>query len=206
MEFGYYKLVTPTLLKGHSAAVRDLAITPDGSLLVSGSEDETIRLWSLPDGKYLRNLTDLKINYKHVEGTAYEGKDIYGPYRLLHTALRFSYSAWGGLHVQLCPWCDDNSQKIILKSMTLAVIARATLFAPVTRFAPAKQWAVAEAVAILFHTGIPIDGCILYSFQRTIYHLSSVEASGIHRQPGLGGLSEGREMVPRTLGSCSRRT
>ncbi len=81
-EIGLWKLngetSEPQLLKGHADAVRATVITPDGSLLISGSDDKTIRLWSLPDGKYLRNLLDLSINYKHVEGIGYEGKDIYG--------------------------------------------------------------------------------------------------------------------------------
>jgi WD40 repeat protein len=81
-EIGLWKLAVsggkPKMLKGHTAAVRATTITSDGSLLISGSEDKTIRLWSLPDGKYLRNLVDLKNNYKNVEGMSYKGTDIYG--------------------------------------------------------------------------------------------------------------------------------
>ena len=43
-------------LKGHSDWVRCLAITPDGGLLASGSNDDTVRLWSLPDGRLLKTL------------------------------------------------------------------------------------------------------------------------------------------------------
>ncbi len=68
----------PLKLNGHKAAVRATAITPDGSLLISGSEDKTIRLWSLPDGKYLRSLVDLKANYENVKGLSYEVRDVYG--------------------------------------------------------------------------------------------------------------------------------
>ncbi|RJR27505.1 MAG: hypothetical protein C4582_00515 [Desulfobacteraceae bacterium] len=81
-DIGLWKLspasTAPQILAGHTAPVRATVITPDGSLLISGSDDKTIRLWSLPDGKYMRNLVDLGINYKHVEGVSYQGKDIYG--------------------------------------------------------------------------------------------------------------------------------
>lgn len=44
------------VLRAHGDAVRCLAIHPDGDLLASGSDDRTIRLWRLPDGKPLRTL------------------------------------------------------------------------------------------------------------------------------------------------------
>jgi WD40 repeat protein len=69
---------SPRMLKGHTAPVRTTVITPDGSLLISGSYDKTIRLWSLPDGKYLRNLVDLEVNFNNVKGTTYHGTDAYG--------------------------------------------------------------------------------------------------------------------------------
>ena len=31
---------------GHKGAVNDIAITPDGSLIASASNDDTVRLWS----------------------------------------------------------------------------------------------------------------------------------------------------------------
>jgi WD40 repeat protein len=37
-------------LKGHTDKIRMLSFTADGSLLVSASEDQTVRLWSLPSG------------------------------------------------------------------------------------------------------------------------------------------------------------
>jgi len=81
-EIGLWNLAgseaRPRLLKGHTATVRATVITPDGSLLISGSDDKTIRLWSLPDGKYLRSLVDLTVNYAHVKGARYDGRDVYG--------------------------------------------------------------------------------------------------------------------------------
>lgn len=68
----------PKLLTGHVAAVRATVITPDGSLLISGGDDKTLRMWSLPYGKFLQNLVDLAINYTSVEGTGYQTTDIYG--------------------------------------------------------------------------------------------------------------------------------
>lgn len=68
----------PRLLTGHTAAVHATVITPDGSLLISGGDDKTIRMWSLPDGKFLQNMVDLAINYTYVEGTGYQTTDVYG--------------------------------------------------------------------------------------------------------------------------------
>jgi centriolar protein POC1 len=31
---------------GHKAAVNDIAITPDGSMIASASNDDTVRLWT----------------------------------------------------------------------------------------------------------------------------------------------------------------
>jgi WD40 repeat protein len=44
-------------LAGHTASVNGLAVSPDGLLLASGSLDKTVRLWRLPDGKFLKTLT-----------------------------------------------------------------------------------------------------------------------------------------------------
>ncbi|MBE2196295.1 MAG: twin-arginine translocation signal domain-containing protein [Anaerolinea sp.] len=44
-------------INAHNDAVLAIALSADGSLLVSGSWDETIKLWSLPDGALLRTPT-----------------------------------------------------------------------------------------------------------------------------------------------------
>ena len=41
---------TPKLLGGHSAGVTGLVFHPDGSLLISGSLDQTVRIWNLKEG------------------------------------------------------------------------------------------------------------------------------------------------------------
>jgi WD40 repeat protein len=43
-------------LKGHSGWIRSIAFSPDGSQLVSGSDDKTVRLWSVASGKLLKTL------------------------------------------------------------------------------------------------------------------------------------------------------
>jgi WD40 repeat protein len=44
------------VLKGHTASITSLAVTPDGKTLISGSKDKTIRLWNL------KNPNDFPIN------------------------------------------------------------------------------------------------------------------------------------------------
>ena len=43
-------------LQGHSQPVRSLAITPDGEILMSGSDDNTIKLWQLATGEEIGTL------------------------------------------------------------------------------------------------------------------------------------------------------
>ncbi len=37
-----------TTLGGHTAAIREIAISRDGTMLVSGGDDNTLILWNLP--------------------------------------------------------------------------------------------------------------------------------------------------------------
>ncbi|MCE9565461.1 MAG: WD40 repeat domain-containing protein [Planctomycetes bacterium] len=41
---------------GHSGAVTCLAVIPDGSLMVTGGEDKTVRVWEIGSGKQVRSL------------------------------------------------------------------------------------------------------------------------------------------------------
>jgi WD40 repeat protein len=41
-------------LQGHGKAVNAIAFSPDGQFLVSGSEDETIKLWQVNTGECLK--------------------------------------------------------------------------------------------------------------------------------------------------------
>ncbi len=46
----------PVILAGHTRPITAIAFSPDGQLLVSASQDETIRLWQIPQGKPLQTL------------------------------------------------------------------------------------------------------------------------------------------------------
>ncbi|HTG45738.1 MAG TPA: serine/threonine-protein kinase, partial [Verrucomicrobiae bacterium] len=41
------------VLRGHAAAVRGIAFSPDGQRLVTSGHDATVRIWSVPDGRLL---------------------------------------------------------------------------------------------------------------------------------------------------------
>jgi WD40 repeat protein len=53
LEFGKGKW-----LNGHTEKINWLAITADSKLLVSGSDDRTIRLWQLPKGREIKQFTE----------------------------------------------------------------------------------------------------------------------------------------------------
>ena len=42
---------TPTELKGHTALIYHLAFSPDGKLAITGSQDQTARLWEVATGR-----------------------------------------------------------------------------------------------------------------------------------------------------------
>ena len=43
-------------LEGHTQSVRAVAVTPDGRLIVSGSDDNTIKVWDMKSGHLLHSL------------------------------------------------------------------------------------------------------------------------------------------------------
>jgi WD40 repeat protein len=65
-------------LSGHRDAVVDLAISPDGSLLVSAGADGAILFWSFPDGTLLNCAMDLDAMPEGSEGIQYEATDSAG--------------------------------------------------------------------------------------------------------------------------------
>ncbi|MFX0067141.1 MAG: WD40 repeat domain-containing protein, partial [Candidatus Hermodarchaeota archaeon] len=45
-------------LSGHNSWVYSVSFSPKDEILMSGSPDETLKLWNLTDGKIIKNITD----------------------------------------------------------------------------------------------------------------------------------------------------
>ena len=44
--------------KGHPSSITSLAVSPDGKLLATGSDDKSIKLWSIESGREIRSFSD----------------------------------------------------------------------------------------------------------------------------------------------------
>ena len=53
------------LLSGHSGRVESVAFSADGSKVVPGSEDKTVKIWSTDSGEVLQTLKG-DIDMKHI--------------------------------------------------------------------------------------------------------------------------------------------
>jgi WD40 repeat protein len=52
------------LLSGHAGGVTSVAFSADGSKVVSGSDDKTVKIWSADNGEVLQTLSG-EIDMKH---------------------------------------------------------------------------------------------------------------------------------------------
>ena len=52
------------LLSGHDGGVNSVAFSADGSKVVSGSDDKTVKIWSADNGEVLQTLSG-EIDMKH---------------------------------------------------------------------------------------------------------------------------------------------
>ena len=85
-------------LAGHTAAVRSVAYSPDGTQLVSGSEDGSVRLWDLAGGGELRTWTKLRRSVETVnflaDGSAILAGTDQGTFLALDPAGKAKASKW----------------------------------------------------------------------------------------------------------------
>jgi len=44
--------------KGHPSSILTVSVSPDGKLLATGSDDKTIKLWSIESGREIRSFSD----------------------------------------------------------------------------------------------------------------------------------------------------
>ena len=65
-------------LEGHTSDVKALSFSPDGSVLASGSSDNTIKLWEIPSGKLITCLFDPAALEKGKEMKQYTMTNEYG--------------------------------------------------------------------------------------------------------------------------------
>ncbi len=54
----------PVTERGHSGYVRAVSWSPDGTMLASGSDDKTIKLWDVQSGKVSSTLTGHRYRQK----------------------------------------------------------------------------------------------------------------------------------------------
>jgi WD40 repeat protein len=86
-------------LQGHSNWIQSVAFSPDDSQLVSGSQDNTVRLWSVASGKHAKVMT---------EHSEYVCSAVFHP-----NGKQVVSCSWGRKAVQIdtvCEWSDRTHQ------------------------------------------------------------------------------------------------
>jgi len=58
-------------MQGHSNKVYSVSFNHDGSILASGSFDQSIKLWSMPSGEPIKTLTVSEGEYLYDQRAAY---------------------------------------------------------------------------------------------------------------------------------------
>jgi WD40 repeat protein len=63
----------PLVCVGHTKSVNSVVVSPDGKLVVSGSDDQTLRFWNTKDGKLIRTIDvpEVREESKYVEALTF---------------------------------------------------------------------------------------------------------------------------------------
>ncbi|MGH9845573.1 MAG: WD40 repeat domain-containing protein, partial [Blastocatellia bacterium] len=94
----------------HVGLVSDLAVTPDGKLLISGSADNTVKLWSMPEGRWLATLPAHPDNVKDLAVTP-DGS-------LLITACADTLRLWSLPEGRLLTAMDEHTDAVNTMAIT----------------------------------------------------------------------------------------
>jgi len=65
-------------IRAHKNSVRSISFSPDGKLLASGSDDETIKLWDVASGKVLSEFFDPAVTPEDCQAGRFEFVNEYG--------------------------------------------------------------------------------------------------------------------------------
>jgi len=73
-----YPILSCKDIKAHKDSVSSVSFSPDGKLLASGSNDETIKLWEVATGKLLSSFFDPEATEKDCKGVTFKYVNEYG--------------------------------------------------------------------------------------------------------------------------------
>ncbi len=127
----------------HVSQVSELALTPDGKTLVSGSHDNTVKMWSMPQGEWL---TTLPIHTSDVNDLAItpDGKT-------LVTASADTLRLWSLPEGQLRKMIDDHTDVI----NAIAITADGKLLVSGANDRTVRLWSLPEGLPLATLEGHP---------------------------------------------------
>jgi WD40 repeat protein len=111
---------------GHAGAIVGLAVSPDGRLLATSSDDDTVKLWDLPSRTLLRTLEDRATNLAFVAPIGASTLSAGGAMRLTETAtgkIVWTTEDFGARRVAVSP---DGTCGVVTRERQIALKGDAT--------------------------------------------------------------------------------
>src|SRR5579859_6618221 len=118
-ESGTGNLTLYRTLKGHLGPVKSVALSLDGQVLVSGSDDNTIKVWDLHTGKELRTLRG------HTDGVWSVALDSDG-HTLVSGSIDRTIKVWDlhtGKEIRTCIGHSDEVNAVLLSTIKQVIIS-----------------------------------------------------------------------------------